>query len=135
MIEWDRFAVEDFLGIAADKRVGVMVEYVFDLPMPGGVVQFCVVPSEHHCQFVSPDEHARISAHMQCTRIVISDEPEEEGGHCLVLQGNACHACVRPGTPYFELFFSMHGRDTTRQGGGGSPHVAMDRAGTTVSVI
>ena len=35
MIEWDRFAVEEFLGIVADKRVGVVPEYVFDLPMQG----------------------------------------------------------------------------------------------------
>jgi hypothetical protein len=108
MIEWDRFAVEDFLGIVADKRVGIVVEYVFDLPMPGGIAQLRVQPSEDCCEFISQDE--RISAYVQCTRIVVNNEPQEEGGHCLVLEGEAGHACVTPGTPHFELFFSMHGR-------------------------
>lgn len=119
MIEWDRLAIEDFLGITADKRVGVMVEYLFDLPMPGGIVQLRVTPSEDHCQFVSQDEQARISAHVQCNRIVVNNEPEEEGGQRLVLQGKAGHVCVTPGVPHFELFFSMHGHDTVRPRGGG----------------
>lgn len=111
MIDWDQTAVEDFLAVTADKRVGVVVEFIFDLPLPGGVVQLRVRPAEDHCQFVSQDERACISAHM---RIVVNNEPR--GGECLVLEGKAGHACVTPGTPHFKLFFSIHENWETREG-------------------
>jgi hypothetical protein len=118
MITWDRQAVERFLGINSVPRelsspLGTHVEYIFALPSRMGLVRFSVRPSVDHCQFYHDDENAGfVSAHVQCTRIVINDDPEEEGGQCLVLQGKAGHACVTPSKPYFRLFFSMHGEPT-----------------------
>lgn len=119
MIVWNRQAVENFLGVTASRSesvspLGTHVEFIFEIPMPGGPLQFSVRPSQDHCQFYAAEEHEFVSAHVHCTRIVISDESEEEGGGCLVLQGKAGHACVTPGKPFFRLFFSMHGQDTTR---------------------
>ncbi|HYE17890.1 MAG TPA: hypothetical protein VEA69_05575 [Tepidisphaeraceae bacterium] len=119
MITWDQNAVERFLGLAPVRRdsttpIGTHSEFVFALPTPGGPVHFIVRPSLDHCQFVAADDNEFLSAYVQCARIVINDEPEEDGGQCLVLQGTAGHACVTPGSPHFKLFFSMHGRDTTR---------------------
>jgi hypothetical protein len=120
MITWEREAVERFLERIPVRReftspLGTHVEYIFDLPSPTGLIRFSVRPSLDHCQFYTDDDHAEfISAHVQCTRIVINDDPEEEGGQCLVLQGKAGHACVTPSKPYFRLFFSMHGKPTDR---------------------
>ena len=124
MIAWDRKSVEQFLGLLAVRRdstspIGAHSEFIFELPTPGGPVHFSVRPSLDHCQFSAVDDNEFLSAHVQCTRIVVNDEAEEEGGPCLVLQGKAGHACVTPGTPHFKLFFSMHGQDTTRPPGGG----------------
>jgi hypothetical protein len=124
MITWDQKAVEQFLGVVALRRdstspIGTHSEFIFDIPTPGGLVRFSVRPSLDHCQFLSAEGRGFLSAHVQCTRIGIDDEPEEEGGQCLVLRGKAGHACVTPGTPHFKLFFGMHGQDTTRPAGGG----------------
>jgi len=99
--------------------IGTHAEFTFEIPTPGGSVHFSVRPSLDHCQFTAVEDGEFLSAHVQCTRIVISDEPEEEAGQCLVLQGKAGHACVTPGAPHFKLFFGMHGQDTTRPLGGG----------------
>jgi hypothetical protein len=124
MITWDQKAVERFLGLVAVRHdstspIGTHSEFTFKIPTPGGPVDFSVRPSLDYCQFTAVGDNEFLSAHVQCTRIVINDEPDDQGGQCLVLQGKAGHACVTPCTPHFKLFFSMHGQDTTRPRGGG----------------
>ena len=122
MITWDLKAVEQFFGLHAVQRESsspIGIEFVFEIPTPGGPVQFSVRPTLDHCQFYTEDQIEFLSAHVDCTRIMINDDAEEEGGQCLVLQGNAGHVCVTPGKPHFKLFFSMHGQDTTYLSGRG----------------
>jgi len=123
MITWDLKSVEQFLGVIAVRResvspIGTHSEFIFEIPTPGGTVHFSIRPSLDHCQFAAADESDFLSAHVHCTRIVINDEPEDEGGPSLVLQGKAGHAGVTPGKPHFKLFFSMHGQDKTRMPAG-----------------
>ena len=80
--------------------IGTHSEFTFEIPTPGGPVHFSVRPSLDHCQFTAVDDNEFLSAHVQCTRLVINDEPEEECAQCLVLQGKAGHACVTPGTRF-----------------------------------
>ena len=115
MIDWNKKAVEEFIGLSAAEEHWSSLAYVFLLPTPAGPIKLGVVPSEDRCQFfASEDENDFVSAYVHCTRITINEELDEEGGNCIVLQGKGGHACVSKGNPYVRLFFSMYGTLTEK---------------------
>jgi hypothetical protein len=112
MIDWNCNDVEAFLEIApqvgeVSNPLGVFPTYTFDLPCPLGTVRFVVWPTMELCMF--NDESEFVSGSVQTRRIFVSNEPEEEGGQCVILQGRGGHACITLAKPYYRLFFSMYG--------------------------
>ena len=114
MIDWNCNDVEAFLEIAPQvgelsNPLGVFPTYTFDLPSPVGTIHFVVRPTMELCSFYSDDKSDFVSASVQTRRIFVSNEPEEEGGQCVILQGRGGHACITLAKPYYRLFFSMYG--------------------------
>src|SRR5438132_13287431 len=125
MIDWDREKVERFLDLPSHFKelsspLGTWPTFTFDLPTPAGPIRFVVRPTLDECQFYSDDNlRGFVAAYVHTTKIFIDDEPEDEGGMCIVLVGKGGHACVSPGKPFYGLFFSMYGD---------KPHMPFDGA-------
>lgn len=110
-MEWDRQSVEKFLGYSAEVAGE---QFIFNLPFPGGVISLEIRPERNEVQvfdkrFLSTStSREALSAYINCKKIVVVHGFTDDGGNCLVLEGNGGHVCIGPEGDYFSFFFSMY---------------------------
>ena len=111
-MEWDKQAVEKFLGCAAES---VGDNFIFHLPFPSGEISLEIRPARNEVQiydrrFVSiSDSREALSAFVDCKRIIVVHGLADDGGNALILEGKGGHVGIGPEGDYFSFFFSMYG--------------------------
>ena len=108
MNHWDETEVSDFLGVRPQYSHAVH----YQIPLPAGPAMLTIDATSDSARLESysgVDGESCISSYIHCDSVAIKRDNVDEGGNCLVLSGRGGHVTIRPGSPYFHVFFSMHG--------------------------